>query len=45
MSRDGKRVYSANGLSNDVSVIDAATNKRIATISVGQRPWGIALVD
>jgi YVTN family beta-propeller protein len=35
-------VYTANGLSNDVSVLDATTNRVVATIKVGQRPWGAA---
>jgi len=30
-------------LSNDVSVIDVATRKVVATIKVGERPWGVAV--
>jgi YVTN family beta-propeller protein len=33
----------ANGVSNDVSVIDTATQKVIASIPVGKMPWGIAV--
>jgi YVTN family beta-propeller protein len=36
-------IYTANGLSNDVSVIDAATLRVVATIPVGRRPWGVAV--
>ncbi|HEU4769839.1 MAG TPA: hypothetical protein VFS77_20910 [Pyrinomonadaceae bacterium] len=43
MSNDGERVYVANGRANSVSVIDARTDKLIATIPVGQRVWGLAL--
>jgi YVTN family beta-propeller protein len=43
VSRDGTLVYTANGGSNDVSVIDARTLRVIATIPVGERPWGVAL--
>jgi YVTN family beta-propeller protein len=38
-------LYTANGPSNDVSVVDAATRQVIARIPVGQRPWGVAVVD
>src|SRR3954471_7366563 len=34
-------VYVSNERSNDVSVIDPATNQLVATISVGKRPRGI----
>jgi YVTN family beta-propeller protein len=37
----GWRVYVTNELSNDLSVIDGATNAVIATISVGKRPRGV----
>ena len=42
-SPDGRKLYTANGVSNDVSVIDTGTNKVIATIKAGDGPWGIAL--
>jgi YVTN family beta-propeller protein len=45
VSKDGKTVYTANGPSNDVSVIDVE-NRRVATkIPVGEGPWGVALVE
>ena len=40
---DGKRIYTANGLSDDVSVVDAVTHRVIARIKVGERPWGVAI--
>ena len=43
LSRDGKTLYTANGLSNDVSVIDVASRKVTATVKVGDRPWGVAV--
>jgi YVTN family beta-propeller protein len=33
----------ANGASNDISVIDTETHKTLATLKVGQMPWGIAI--
>jgi len=39
------RSNSANGPSNDLSVIDAASRQVIKKIPVGQRPWGVAVVD
>ena len=43
VTRDGKRIYTANGISNDVSVIDTATLKVIATIPAGKGAWGVVI--
>ena len=43
LTADGKYLYTANGPSNDVSVVDTATLKVIKTIPVGSSPWGVAL--
>jgi YVTN family beta-propeller protein len=43
LSPDGRKVFTANGLSNDVTVIDTNTNQVINTIKAGDGPWGIAL--
>ena len=43
ISPDGKTVYTANGPSNDVSVVDVASRTVTARIPVGSGPWGIAL--
>jgi YVTN family beta-propeller protein len=41
---DGKTIYTANGPSNDVSVVDLATKQVVKKIAAGDRPWGIAIV-
>jgi YVTN family beta-propeller protein len=43
VTRDGRRIYTANGISGDVSVIDAATLKVIATIPAGKGAWGVVV--
>ena len=43
LSADGKFLYTANGPSNDVSVVDTTTLKVIKKIPVGKSPWGVAL--
>lgn len=43
LSADGKWLYTANGPSNDVSVLDTATLKVVKKIPVGKSPWGLAL--
>jgi YVTN family beta-propeller protein len=40
---DGAKLYVANGRSGTVSVIDTASNRRIADIAVGKLPWGVAI--
>lgn len=39
---DGTKAYTANGPSNDVSVVDIATRQVIKRIPVGKVPWGVA---
>jgi YVTN family beta-propeller protein len=41
LSPDEKRLYTANGLSGDVTAIDLQANRAIGTVHVGGRPWGI----
>ena len=41
---DGTTIYTVNGPSNDVSVIDVATKQVTKKIPVGRGPWGIAVV-
>jgi YVTN family beta-propeller protein len=43
VSPDGKRLYAANGLSGDVTVIDPASGRRITTIKTGGKPWGVVV--
>jgi len=41
---DGKRLFAANGLSGDVSVIDLASGRTEATVKTGGKPWGVVVV-
>jgi YVTN family beta-propeller protein len=43
VSPDGSKLYVANSASNNVSVIDTATNTVIATIPVGSHPVALGL--
>jgi YVTN family beta-propeller protein len=43
MSPDGSKLYTANGLTNDVTIIDIATLKAVKSVPVGRLPWGIAI--
>ena len=43
VSSDGLRVYVTNLLSNDVSIIDTATDKEISRIKIGKEPNGISV--
>jgi YVTN family beta-propeller protein len=43
MSRDGARIYTANGPSNDVSVVDTKALRVIKKIPVGKSPWGVVV--
>jgi YVTN family beta-propeller protein len=45
VSGDGKTLYTANGPSNDVSIIDVATRQVTRKVPVGDGPWGVALVE
>src|SRR5438132_1142852 len=40
----GSKPYTANGASNDVSIIDLKSRKELNRIKVGDGPWGIAIV-
>jgi YVTN family beta-propeller protein len=44
LTPDGRKLYAANNLSNDVSVIDTRTNRVVATVPAGDGPWGLAIV-
>ena len=43
VSADGKKLFVANCGSNDVSIVDTATNKVIKTVKVGREPIRIAM--
>ncbi len=44
-SPDQKFLYSTNGVSNDISVIDVAEDEVIKSVQVGSYPWGVAVKD
>ena len=39
---DEKYLFTTNGLSNDVTVVDIASMKPVKSIPVGEQPWGAA---
>jgi YVTN family beta-propeller protein len=43
VNRDGSRLYTANGVSDDVSVVNVAELREVARIPVGRGPWGVAI--
>jgi YVTN family beta-propeller protein len=44
LSPDEKTLYTANGPSNDLSVVDLATRTVVKKIPTGNRPWGVIVV-
>jgi YVTN family beta-propeller protein len=45
LSRDGKRLYVANGLSDDMSIVDTGSLKATKTIKVGRVPHTVVVDD
>jgi YVTN family beta-propeller protein len=43
VSPDGKLIYTANGQSDDVSVVDAATLTVLTKLKSVGRPWGVVV--
>jgi YVTN family beta-propeller protein len=43
LSHDGRRLYAANGLSGDVTVIDLASGRALASVATGGKPWGVVV--
>jgi YVTN family beta-propeller protein len=43
LSQDGRRLYSANGSSNDVTVVDTSSLSVLKKVPVGKGPWGLVL--
>lgn len=41
LSPDDRRLYSANGLTGDMTAIDLAENRVIGSVVLGGKPWGI----
>ena len=44
ISGDGKTLFTANGPSNDVSIVDVDSRMVKARVTVGDRPWGAVFV-
>ena len=42
MTPDEKLLFTTNGVSGDVTVIDIEDRKAIKSIKVGRFPWGVA---
>jgi YVTN family beta-propeller protein len=45
LSRDGTRLYVANGLSDDLTVVDVAAAKALKTIPLGRVPHTVVVDD
>lgn len=43
LSPDGKKLYTANGLTNDMTVVDVQSLKAERSVPVGRLPWGVAI--
>ena len=43
LSPDGKKIYTANGLTNDMTVVDVQSLKAERSVPVGRLPWGVAI--
>lgn len=43
LSADGRFLYTANGPSNDMSIVDTSTLTTIKTVSAGKSPWGVTV--
>jgi YVTN family beta-propeller protein len=41
LSPDETRLYTANGLSGDMSVVDLVAGRAVATVKLGGKPWGV----
>jgi YVTN family beta-propeller protein len=45
VSADGRKLYTANGPSGDVSIVDIATGTVEQRVEVGGSPWGVIVVN
>jgi len=45
VSPDGRTLYTANGPTNDVSVVDLASQTVVKKIKVSGGPWGVIVVE
>ena len=44
LSPDGKYLFTANGPSDDISVVDLKSNQEIKRVKAGKSPWSVAIV-
>ena len=45
LNKDESQLYVANGLSDDMTIIDAASGKALKTVPVGRVPYAVLVVD
>ena len=45
MNKDKSRLFTTDGVTGTVSVIDTSDNRVIKTIKVGKFPWGVVVDD
>ena len=43
LTEDERYLYTANGPSNDVTVVSTESMEVVARIEVGESPWGVAI--
>ena len=43
LSTDGTRIFTTNGVSNDLSMIDIQAMRVLRSVPVGQAPWGVVV--
>ena len=43
LSKDEKTLYVANGLGDDITVIDVASRKAVTSVPVGRIPYGVVI--
>ena len=43
LSADGSRLFTTNGVSNDLSVVDVQAMRVTRSVPVGQAPWGVVV--
>ena len=44
ISSDRQTLFTANGPSNDISIVDATNMTVKARVPVGDRPWGVVAI-
>jgi YVTN family beta-propeller protein len=45
LTGDGGKLYTANGPSNDVTVVDTESLEVLKRIPAGELPWGVAVAE